>query len=61
MAMNASSKLRPKVIELQRFGLAMVLERTEAAVANGSLPPAKKRPRYRAKLRLRRRAEAEQQ
>ncbi|KGC96379.1 hypothetical protein DP49_1177 [Burkholderia pseudomallei] len=53
MALNASSKLRPKVVAMQKLGLAVVLEHTEAAVANGSLPPRPARPRYRAKLRVR--------
>ncbi|WP_310640053.1 DUF1016 N-terminal domain-containing protein [Burkholderia cenocepacia] len=58
MAMNASSKLRPKVVELQKFGLAVVLEHTEAAVAKGALPTRPLRSRYRAKLRVRRPVEA---
>ncbi len=58
MAMNASSKLRPKMVELQKFGLAVVLEHTEVAVEKGSLPARPLQPRYRAKLRVRRPVEA---
>lgn len=52
MVLYASSKLRPRAVALQKLGLAVVLEHTEAAVANGSLPPRPLRPRYRAKLRV---------
>jgi hypothetical protein len=53
MALNASSKLRPKVVALQKLGLAVILKHAEMAVANGSLPPRAPRPRYCAKLRVR--------
>ena len=61
MALNASSKLRPKVVAMQKLGLAVVIEHTEAAVAKGSLPPSPPPLRYSAKLRMRgRRVETEQ-
>lgn len=53
MALNASSKLRPKVIALQKRGLAAILQRTEAAVANGALTEKEARETYRAKVRVR--------
>jgi hypothetical protein len=43
MALNASSKLRPKVIALQKRGVAVILQRTEAATANGDLTEKKAR------------------
>jgi len=46
---------------MQKLGLAVVIEHTEAAVAKGSLPPSPPPLRYSAKLRMRgRRVETEQ-
>jgi hypothetical protein len=53
MALNASSKLRPKVIALQKRGVAAILQRTEAAAANGALTDKTARETYRAKVRVR--------
>lgn len=55
MALNASSKLRPKVIALQKRGAALILERTAAAAASGALPSKPARETYRVKLRIRKR------
>ncbi|RAR48270.1 hypothetical protein C7401_15222 [Paraburkholderia unamae] len=59
MALNASSRLRPKVVAMQKRGFAVVLEYTEAAMANGTLPKQPARPIYRATLRVRARRTAE--
>jgi hypothetical protein len=59
MALNASSKLRPKVIALQKRGVAVILQRTEVAAANGALAEKKAPETYRAKVRVRTRRTAE--
>ncbi|BEV51087.1 hypothetical protein QZM97_23025 [Burkholderia orbicola] len=59
MALNASSKLRPKVIALQKRGVAMILQRTEAAAESGALTEKTARETYRAKVRVRTRRTAE--
>ncbi|WJN72096.1 hypothetical protein OH687_38855 (plasmid) [Burkholderia anthina] len=53
MALNASSKLRPKVIALQKRGMAQILERTEEAGEKGALSGVKARETYRATVRVR--------
>lgn len=59
MALNASSKLRPKVIALQKRGVAVILQRTEVAVENGALAGKTARETYRATVRVRTRRTAE--
>ena len=59
MASNASSKLRPKVIALQKRGVAVILQRTEAAAENGALLEKKARETYRATVRVRTRRTAD--
>ncbi|MCP3712582.1 hypothetical protein M3I54_37665 [Paraburkholderia sp. CNPSo 3274] len=44
---------------MQKRGFAVVLEHTEAAMANGTLPKQPARPIYRATLRVRARRTAE--
>jgi hypothetical protein len=56
MALNASSKLRPKVIALQKRG---ILQRTEEAAKNGALTEKKARETYRATVRVRTRRSAD--
>ncbi len=53
MALNASSKLRPKVIALQKRGIALILERAEAAGEKGALSGVEARETYRATVRVR--------
>ena len=53
MALNASSKLRPKVIALQKRGVAAIFQRTEEAAANGNLTGKAARDTYRAQVRVR--------
>jgi len=53
MALNASSKLRPKVIALQKRGVAVLLQRTEEAAESGALTEKKARETYRATVRVR--------
>lgn len=59
MALNASSKLRPKVIALQKRGVAVILQRTEEAVGNGALTEKKARETYRTTVRVRTRRTAD--
>ncbi|EDS99571.1 hypothetical protein BamIOP4010DRAFT_6912 [Burkholderia ambifaria IOP40-10] len=59
MALNASSKLRPKVVALQKRGVAMILQRTQAAAERGTLTGKTARETYRAKVRVRTRRTAE--
>jgi len=59
MALNASSKLRPKVIALQKRGVAVILQRTEAAAESGALSEKKARETYRTTVRVRTRRTAE--
>ncbi|MBN3754801.1 hypothetical protein G3N95_17765 [Paraburkholderia sp. Tr-20389] len=58
MALKGSSKLRPKVIALQKRGVAVILQRTEAAAESGALTEQKARETYRATARLRTRRTA---
>ncbi len=58
MAFNASSKLRPKVVAMQKRGVAVILRRTEEAVASGKLSEKPARETYRAKVRVRTRQTA---
>jgi hypothetical protein len=53
MALNASSKLRPKVIALQKRGIALILQRAEAAGEKGALSGIKARETYCAPVRVR--------
>ena len=53
MALNASSKLRPKVIALQKRGVAAILQRTEEAAASGKLTGKAAGETYRAQVRVR--------
>ncbi|RKE24315.1 hypothetical protein B0G76_8196 [Paraburkholderia sp. BL23I1N1] len=59
MALNASSKLRPKVIALQKRGVAVLLQRTEAAAESGTLAGKSARETYRATVRVRTRRTAD--
>ena len=58
MASNAPSKLRPRVIALQKRGVAVILQRTEAADANGALADQKARETFSGKVRVRTRRAA---
>jgi hypothetical protein len=53
MALNASSKLRPKVIVLQKLGIAQILKRTEEAGEKGALSGVTARETYRTTVRVR--------
>ncbi|CAG9226173.1 conserved hypothetical protein [Paraburkholderia sabiae] len=53
MALSESKKLRPKVLALQKRGVAVILQRTEAAVENGLLPEKKARETYCTAVRVR--------
>ena len=52
MALDASGKLRPKVIVLQKRGVAVILQRAEAAAENGALAEKKAPETYRATVRV---------
>ncbi|MFM0006896.1 hypothetical protein PQR57_38770 [Paraburkholderia dipogonis] len=52
MALNASSKVRPKVVELQKRGAKVILEHVEAAAAKGKFEGVKAKETYRAKVRV---------
>jgi hypothetical protein len=53
MALNASSKLRPKVIAMQKRGIALILERAGSAGEKGALSGIKARETYCAPVRVR--------
>ena len=59
MALNASSKLRPKVIALQKRGVAMILQRTEEAAEKGALKKERARETFHATVRVRTRRTAD--
>ncbi|MFP3710199.1 hypothetical protein SB783_40080 [Paraburkholderia sp. SIMBA_009] len=59
MALNASSKLRPKVIALQKRGIALILERAEVAGDKGTLTGIEARETFRATVRVRAKRTAE--
>ncbi len=59
MALNASSKLRPKVVAMQKRGVAVILQRTEAAAETGALTEKKARETYRTTVRVRTRRTAD--
>jgi hypothetical protein len=59
MVLNASSKLRPKVIALQKRGVAVILDRTEKAAEHGALSEEKARETYRTTVRVRTRRTAD--
>ncbi len=50
--MNASSKVRPKVVALQKRGATVILERVEAAAAKGAFEDVKAKETYRGKVRV---------
>jgi len=52
MALNASSKVRPKVVALQKRGAAVILERVEAAAEKGVFEDVKAKETYRGKVRV---------
>jgi len=52
MALNASSKLRPKVVALQKRGAAVILERVEAAAQKGAFEDVKAKETYRGRVRV---------
>ncbi|RDU99465.1 hypothetical protein DWV00_07315 [Trinickia dinghuensis] len=53
MALNASSRMRPKVVTLQKSSIAEILQRTETAAENGALADTKAPERSRTKMRIR--------
>ncbi len=58
MALNASNRLRPRVIALQKRGLALLIERTKTAFANGTVQSEPLEPVYRCEIRVRSRRTA---
>ena len=53
MALNATSKLRPTVLAMQKRGISVVLQRTESSMSRTEQPARPARKVYQARVRVR--------